>query len=458
MDLLKYSLFIWNIVNIAYANHWLADFEIKDDNKRSIKCKTTSGPEPNVECVFPFKYRDKVYNECTIDGASKPWCCTKTDSGGNHLGGHWGYCGPDCNRKAKIFEPNEITVPEATTPFNTCKDAELCVMIPITTCSGNMVKKECPKKCGICKSNSFRAPSLNEFLRAKSFLRDIMFGDNIPATVRLAFHDCVGPNGCDGCINLKISADNGLQPIITLLVAAKNDNFPSISNADFWQIAGIVALENANPRIKLSFVGGRPDCPTSPSHNELHEFPNPNMTRSQMMNWFMRNKNGFGMHEREVTALMGAHSLGRARKENSGYRFSWTPGKEHIFDNEMYQLMANFAPIYANENQTDKGDDLKYEWVVKLPGGKNCMLLNTDMELLYDIDVDNAGKGTQCVIPLFDTESEKKGVDRPFCKPANTKNLVEVYARSEEFFLSDFQNAYHKMMTAKIKEDLKVPQ
>ena len=51
----------------------------------------------DTPCVFPFKFRGKVYNACTFDHTSqdndiKPWCSTKTDSDGNHVQGNWGVC------------------------------------------------------------------------------------------------------------------------------------------------------------------------------------------------------------------------------------------------------------------------------------------------------------------------------------------------------------------------------
>ena len=74
-----------------------------------------------------------------------------------------------------------------------------------------------------------------------------------------------------------------------------------ISNADFWQIAGIAALELASDnRLDIEFKGGRVDCPTSPSTDENHEFPHPNMNRNDMMNWFKNNDHGFGMTENQV--------------------------------------------------------------------------------------------------------------------------------------------------------------
>jgi len=71
-------------------------FDIYDEN-----CITNGGPDAGSACVFPFIYDGETYNECTIDGAEDgytPWCSTKTDESGNHIGGngHYGTCGYEC--------------------------------------------------------------------------------------------------------------------------------------------------------------------------------------------------------------------------------------------------------------------------------------------------------------------------------------------------------------------------
>ena len=60
----------------------------------------------------------------------------------------------------------------------------------------------------------------------------------------------------------------------------------------------------------------------------------------------------FGLHDfilLKVTALMGAHSLGKATFKSTGYRHSWTPRRENIFSNEFYQLLHKNASMYCNE-------------------------------------------------------------------------------------------------------------
>ena len=51
-------------------------------------------------------------------------------------------------------------------------------------------------------------------------------------------------------------------------------------------------------------------------------------------------------------------------------------------------------------------------------------MLNTDIELAYDIDVDNTGSGTQCVIGKGLSVRKRSAP----CEKADTKNLVATYA------------------------------
>ena len=40
-----------------------------------------------------------------------------------------------------------------------------------------------------------------------------------------AFHDCVGPDGCDGCLNLEDPDNVGLSDIITVLTDLRAGNY-----------------------------------------------------------------------------------------------------------------------------------------------------------------------------------------------------------------------------------------
>ena len=54
-------------------------------------CYTKEGNE----CVFPFKYKDVTYNNCTSVDVFQPWCATDYDQSSEEILA-WGLCLPDC--------------------------------------------------------------------------------------------------------------------------------------------------------------------------------------------------------------------------------------------------------------------------------------------------------------------------------------------------------------------------
>ena len=85
--------------------------------------------------------------------------------------------------------------------------------------------------------------------------------------VRLSFHDCVG--GCDGCLNINNTENNGLADLVAGLEAVYQDNgFESlVSRADMWAILGVWAVQqtidrsNENgvivPDLQVNYTYGR---------------------------------------------------------------------------------------------------------------------------------------------------------------------------------------------------------
>merc|ERR1711963_692886 len=71
--------------------------------------------------------------------------------------------------------------------------------------------------------------------------RDTLRGE-LSTMVRLSFHDCVG--GCDGCLNINNTENNGLADLVAGLETVYQDNgFESlVSRADMWAILGVWAV------------------------------------------------------------------------------------------------------------------------------------------------------------------------------------------------------------------------
>jgi len=239
----------------------------------------------------------------------------------------------------------------------------------------------------------------------------------------------------------------GLSPVITYLDGLYTNNGlnTEMSRADFWALATIAAIEagilnnnrgctdNCVTDPGITFKWGRVDCATSPSTTEMHVFPGATMNRAEMMSYF---NTEFGFTENEVTALMGAHTLGGARRGNSGYVGTWVSGERFSFNSKYYALLVENGVTYTNSaknrrSRTDK--KWQFDLTNTTDGSRLGFMLNTDMELAYDIDV-NPISGTSC------------SVNNNECKNATTIDLVAKYASDSGTWMNDFKSVFEKML------------
>merc|ERR1719446_349349 len=90
-----------------------------------------------------------------------------------------------------------------------------------------------------------------------------------------------------------------------------------------------------------------------------------------------------GSNKKRLTAaIMGAHTLGSAKVENSGYRGSWSgEGSEGVFDNDYYRQMLTRG--WGPERAVN-GDENRNQWKTVDNGPEGGMMLNSDMALAYD--------------------------------------------------------------------------
>lgn len=188
-------------------------------------------------------------------------------------------------------------------------------------------------------------------------------GDTYGALVRLAFHDAFGEGKTsNGCIDFTAPENNGLQQIVGQLAASRAPFASVISAADFWVLAAQLAIQfsstpaggarapgvPASPgALVLPFVFGRVDAAAC---NDAGLLPGAGFSWAQSAAFF----GSVGLSVTNVVALFGAHALGRAEFQNSGFHGGWTT-TQSSFSVAYYSQMLGIP--WANNNIT-AGSDL----------------------------------------------------------------------------------------------------
>lgn len=205
--------------------------------------------------------------------------------------------------------------------------------------------------------------------------------------LRLAWHDAGtydvntktgGPNGSIRHEEEYTHGSNaGLKIAIDLCESVKAKH-PKITYADLYQLAGVVAVEvTGGPTI--DFVPGRRDSSVCPKEGRL---PDAKQGAPHLRDIFYR----MGLSDKDIVALSGGHTLGRAHPERSGFEGAWT-NEPLKFDN------SYFVELLKGES----------EGLLKLP---------TDRALLED--------------PEF-------------------RYYVELYAKDEDLFFKDYAESHKKL-------------
>ncbi|KAL4645497.1 hypothetical protein ACB092_02G238900 [Castanea dentata] len=181
---------------------------------------------------------------------------------------------------------------------------------------------------------------LKEIEKARRDLRALISSKGCaPIMLRLAWHSAGtydaktktgGPNGSiRNPEELKHIANAGLENAVKFCEEVKAKH-PKITYADLYQLAGVVAVEvTGGPSI--DFVPGRKDSMESPEEGRL---PDAKQGAKHLREVFYR----MGLSDKDIVALSGGHTLGKAHKERSGFEsLPWTndPLK---FDNSYFVM------------------------------------------------------------------------------------------------------------------------
>ncbi|GER28675.1 ascorbate peroxidase family protein [Striga asiatica] len=130
---------------------------------------------------------------------------------------------------------------------------------------------------------------------------------------------------------LSHEANNGLDIAVRLLEPLK-EQFRILSYTDFYQLAGVVAVE----------VTGGPEIPFHPGRQEKTELPpEGRLPDAKKGPDHLRDVLGhMGLSDKDIVALFGGHTLGRCHKERSGFEGPWTPNPL-IFDNSYFKELLS---------------------------------------------------------------------------------------------------------------------
>ncbi|KAL1989154.1 hypothetical protein VTN96DRAFT_3701 [Rasamsonia emersonii] len=228
-----------------------------------------------------------------------------------------------------------------------------------------------------------------------------------PVLVRLAWHASgtydkeTGTGGSNGATmrfapESEHGANAGLKVARDFLEPVK-EKFPWISYSDLWTLAGVCAIqEMQGPTIP--WRPGRQDKDFTACTPD-GRLPDASKDQKHIRDIFGR----MGFDDREMVALIGAHSLGRAHRDRSGYEGPWDFSPT-VFSNEFFRLLLEEKWSWRKWNGPAQYTD---------NSTKTLMMLPTDIALVKDKEF---------------------------------RKHVERYAKDSDAFFKDFSDAFVKLL------------
>ena len=150
----------------------------------------------------------------------------------------------------------------------------------------------------------------------------------------------------------------------------------------------------------------------------------------------------FGFSPREMTVLMGAHALGSAFPENSGFKGTWTVVDENALNNQYYRFLLKDKLWVHKDVSPAPATKRHWQWDSPELGG---FMITSDVVLYKDLKVDSSGH-TTC-ISGSKTVSGAPGFSN--CPDSPTASIVRDYAKSNALWMKDFEKVFMKMLDHK---------
>jgi cytochrome c peroxidase len=229
-----------------------------------------------------------------------------------------------------------------------------------------------------------------------------------PVFIRLAWHASGtydkrdGSGGSNGAtMRFKPECDHGANAGLNVardLLEKVKAQYPGISYADLWTLAGAVAVEEmGGPKIKWS--PGRSDVASGDKCPSDGRLPDATQGAQHLRDIFYK----MGFDDKEIVALSGAHCFGRCHPNRSGFDGPWT------------RAPTTFSNMFFKELLDNKWTPKKWSGPPQFEDASGkLMMLPADLSLIQD--------------PVF-------------------RKHVESYAKDEKQFEKDFAKAFSKLMS-----------
>ncbi len=292
-----------------------------------------------------------------------------------------------------------------------------------------------------------------------------------PKFIRMGFHDCVG--GCDGCIDLGNPDHNGvnipMQALENIIQKYTVDQNSGLTRADIYALAATAAADvsqSSSARVDYPFSWfGRKNCEDvetvcldsqnqkstcDATHGPHRQMPSSGSTTEELLSFFSDN---FGFNASQTVALLGAHSLGSAHREFTGFTGSWV-SNNLILSNSYYQNLVGgsgglsdseatmaAAPDWTNNfiNNSDiSGMPSRWQWEQN-----GLIMLDSDIALVRDFSGQIDSTTGQVTCP-FSASSSGDVSACPFASV--TGQFVAQYKNDELLFLNDFRNVFSAVL------------
>ncbi|KAL7548017.1 hypothetical protein ACHAWF_011297 [Thalassiosira exigua] len=310
----------------------------------------------------------------------------------------------------------------------------------------------------------------------------------IPKFLRLGFHDCVGPDGCDGCIDLDNPDHNGLLEPIEAIADVVEKFKEHYSRTDVWTMATLVSADMAlvnkkeRRRSRVDFPMrhyGRRVCEGANDQGiggPDVKMPSNDLNTHELLQFFQEE---FDFDEDETVAIMGIHSVAVATRSHVGFgnkdehgedlEEGWVfEAEEYELDNRYYGMLVgdaddpiNTAPNWKLELVHNEGAiPSRFQWVHEEEGKpERPIMTNADMALVRDFsglmtdDEDGTPGLVECSFKNEDGLEEDESIRRRLNQnklpcPAATRTLQRTIELKENnrLFLREVERTLEKMV------------